>query len=186
MGKSRGLLNLITQAKLRSLPALKSKSTLWQADMMLNYHRAKRLSGFFGGLSLRPGRFARSVSSPNSVPEMGTTFERRLRRSKARIGATDAKGILNLVEMKSNSLPGHRGEIRITRRLPELFSERNRRHAYCLSPDRMPLMPCSPCDCAFAPQASESGSGMAHPFTIKLLSPPETSYTQPLTLGADL
>src|SRR5438270_10147180 len=56
---------------------------------------------------------------------------------------------------------------------------------YVLSPDRVPLMPCS---CAIARLLLKQGKakvGRRTPFTIKLLSQPEDTYTQPLTLGID-
>ncbi len=54
-----------------------------------------------------------------------------------------------------------------------------------LSPDRVPLMPCS---CAIARLLLKQGKakvGRRTTFTIKLLSQPEDTYTQPLTLGID-
>ncbi|MFL5692217.1 MAG: RNA-guided endonuclease IscB [Ktedonobacteraceae bacterium] len=54
-----------------------------------------------------------------------------------------------------------------------------------LSPDRVPLMPCS---CVIARLLLKQGKAkvVRHtPFTIKLLSQPEDTYTQPLTLGID-
>jgi hypothetical protein len=54
-----------------------------------------------------------------------------------------------------------------------------------LSPDRVPLMPCS---CAIARLLLKQGKAKVvrrTPFTIKLLSQPEDTYTQPLTLGID-
>jgi len=56
---------------------------------------------------------------------------------------------------------------------------------YVLSPDRVPLMPCS---CAIARLLLKQGRAKVvrrTPFTIKLLSQPEDIYTQPLTLGID-
>jgi hypothetical protein len=56
---------------------------------------------------------------------------------------------------------------------------------YVLAPDRRPLMPCS---CAIARLLLKgSKAKVVHrmPFTIQLLAEPETSYTQPLTLGID-
>jgi hypothetical protein len=56
---------------------------------------------------------------------------------------------------------------------------------YVLSPERIPLMPCT---CVIARMLLKHGKAKVvrrTPFTIKLLSPPETSYTQPLTLGID-
>jgi hypothetical protein len=56
---------------------------------------------------------------------------------------------------------------------------------YVLSSDRVPLMPCS---CAIARLLLKHGKakvGCRTPFTIKLLSQPEDTYTQPLTLGID-
>ncbi len=56
---------------------------------------------------------------------------------------------------------------------------------YVLSPDRVPLMPCS---CAIARLLLKQGKAKLvrrTPFTIKLHTPPEGTYTQPLTLGID-
>src|SRR5258707_3487549 len=56
---------------------------------------------------------------------------------------------------------------------------------YVLSPDRVPLMPCS---CAIARLLLKQGKAKVvrrTPFTIKLHTPPEGTYTQPLTLGID-
>jgi hypothetical protein len=56
---------------------------------------------------------------------------------------------------------------------------------YVLAPDRHPLMPCS---CAIARLLLKgSKAKVVHrtPFTIKLLAEPETTHTQPLTLGID-
>jgi len=56
---------------------------------------------------------------------------------------------------------------------------------YVLSPDRAPLMPCS---CAIARLLLKQGKAKVvrrTPFTIKLHTPPEGTYTQPLTLGID-
>jgi hypothetical protein len=56
---------------------------------------------------------------------------------------------------------------------------------YVLSPDRVPLMPCS---CAIARLLLTHGKAKVvrrTPFTIKMLSQPETTYTQSLTLGMD-
>jgi hypothetical protein len=56
---------------------------------------------------------------------------------------------------------------------------------YVLSPERVPLMPCS---CAIARLLLKQGKAKVvrrTPFTIKLLSQPEDTYTQSLTLGID-
>ncbi len=56
---------------------------------------------------------------------------------------------------------------------------------YVLSPDKVPLMPCS---CVIARLLLKQGKAkVVHrtPFTIQLLSSPETTYTQRLTLGVD-
>lgn len=57
---------------------------------------------------------------------------------------------------------------------------------YVLTPDGTPLMPCS---CAIARLLLKEGKAKVKrktPFTIKLLMQPETTYTQPLTLGVDI
>src|SRR5215469_14021242 len=56
---------------------------------------------------------------------------------------------------------------------------------YVLAPDGTPLMPCS---CVIARLLLKEGKAKVKrrtPFTIKLLRAPETTYTQPLTLGID-
>jgi hypothetical protein len=56
---------------------------------------------------------------------------------------------------------------------------------YVLSPDKVPLMPCS---CAIARLLLKQGKAKVArrtPFTIKLHTQPESTYTQPLTLGMD-
>src|SRR5260370_7232594 len=56
---------------------------------------------------------------------------------------------------------------------------------YVLSSDRVPLMPCS---CAIARLLLKHGKAKVvrrTPFTIKMHTPPEETYTQPLTLGID-
>jgi len=56
---------------------------------------------------------------------------------------------------------------------------------YVLSPDRVPLMPCSPAIARLLLKQGKARVVRRTPFLIKLLSQPETSYTQPLTLGVD-
>jgi hypothetical protein len=56
---------------------------------------------------------------------------------------------------------------------------------YVLSPDRVPLMPCS---CVIARLLLKYGKAKVvrrTPFTIKLYAQPESTYTQSLTLGVD-
>jgi len=56
---------------------------------------------------------------------------------------------------------------------------------YVLSPDRVPLMPCS---CVIARLLLKQGKAKVlrrTPFTIKLVAQPENTYAQPLTLGMD-
>ncbi|HLG63387.1 MAG TPA: RNA-guided endonuclease IscB [Ktedonosporobacter sp.] len=56
---------------------------------------------------------------------------------------------------------------------------------YVVALDGMPLMPCS---CVIARLLLKEGKAKVKrrtPFTIKLLTQPETTYTQPLTLGVD-
>ncbi|MFL5702891.1 MAG: RNA-guided endonuclease IscB, partial [Ktedonobacteraceae bacterium] len=56
---------------------------------------------------------------------------------------------------------------------------------FVLSPDRVPLMPCC---CVIARLLLKQGKAKVvrrTPFTIKPLSQPEDTYTQPLTLGID-
>src|SRR5215831_1853420 len=88
--------------------------------------------------------------------------------------------------MRSDSLHGHSGGIRITRRLPEHFSGRNRMNTvYVLSPDRTPLMPCSSVIARLLLKEGKAKVVHRTPFTIKLYALPENTYTQPLTLGVD-
>jgi hypothetical protein len=59
------------------------------------------------------------------------------------------------------------------------------KNVYVLSPDGTPLMPYS---CVIARLLLKEGKAKVRrrtPFTIKLLVQPETTYTQPLTLGVD-
>ena len=56
---------------------------------------------------------------------------------------------------------------------------------YVLSPERVPLMPCS---CVIARLLLKKGKAKVvrrTPFTIKLYALPEHTYSQPLTLGVD-
>jgi hypothetical protein len=56
---------------------------------------------------------------------------------------------------------------------------------YVLSPNKVPLMPCS---CVIARLLLTHGKAKVvrrTPFTLQLLYQPETTYTQPLTLGID-
>jgi hypothetical protein len=60
-----------------------------------------------------------------------------------------------------------------------------RQKVYVLAPDRQPLMPCS---CVIARLLLYAGKAKVirrTPFTIKLLSEPATTYTQPMTHGID-
>ena len=56
---------------------------------------------------------------------------------------------------------------------------------YVLAPDRHPLMPCSCVIARLLLKARKAKVVRRTPFTIKLQEEPETSYTQPLTLGID-
>jgi hypothetical protein len=89
--------------------------------------------------------------------------------------------------MKSDSLPGRRGEIRTTRRLPEHFPKGIvvMNVVYVLAPDRTPLMPCSAVIARLLLTRGKAKVVRRTPFTIKLHTQPETTYTQPLTLGVD-
>src|SRR5436305_8681912 len=69
----------------------------------------------------------------------------------------------------------------------EHFSVRNgfMNVVYVLSPERVPLMPCS---CVIARLLLKEGKAKVvrrTPFTIKLLAQPEKTSTQSLTLGVD-
>jgi len=88
--------------------------------------------------------------------------------------------------MRSDSLHGHSAGIRITRRLPEHFSERNRMNmVYVLSPEKIPLMPCSAAIARLLLKEGKAKVVRRTPFMIKLYEQPESTYTQPLTLGVD-
>ncbi len=54
-----------------------------------------------------------------------------------------------------------------------------------LSPDRVPLMPCSPAIARLLLKHGKAKVIRTTPFTIKLFNQPESTYTQPLTLGID-
>jgi hypothetical protein len=56
---------------------------------------------------------------------------------------------------------------------------------YVLAPDRTPLMPCSAVVARFLLKDGKAKVIRRIPFTLKLLTLPERSYTQPLTLGVD-
>ena len=77
--------------------------------------------------------------------------------------------------------------IRTTRRLPEHFPKGIvvMNVVYVLSPDRTPLMPCTPVIARLLLKAGKAKVVRRTPFTIKLYEQPERTYTQPLTLGVD-
>ncbi len=54
-----------------------------------------------------------------------------------------------------------------------------------LSPDRVPLMRCSPAIARLLLKHGKAKVIRTTPFTIKLFNQPESTYTQPLTLGID-
>ncbi|EFH80231.1 RNA-guided endonuclease IscB [Ktedonobacter racemifer] len=56
---------------------------------------------------------------------------------------------------------------------------------YVLTPERRPLMPCSPAIARLLLKQHKARVVRRTPFTILLLSPPATTYTQPMTLGVD-
>lgn len=56
---------------------------------------------------------------------------------------------------------------------------------YVLAPDRTPLMPCSAVVARLLLKEGKAKVVHRIPFTIKLFTLPEKSYTQPLTLGVD-
>src|SRR5215469_14216348 len=56
---------------------------------------------------------------------------------------------------------------------------------YVLAPDRRPLMPCSGAIARLWLKASNAKVVHRTPFTIKLRAEPQTTFTQPLTLGID-
>ena len=89
--------------------------------------------------------------------------------------------------MKSDSLRGHSEEIRITRRLPEVFPKgfSCMNVVYVLAPDRVPLMPCTPVIARLLLKEGKAKVRRRTPFTIQLLAQPEHIYTQPLTHGVD-
>ena len=56
---------------------------------------------------------------------------------------------------------------------------------YVLTPDGKPLMPCVPAIARLLLKERKAKVLRRTPFTIKLLAPPKTTYTQPVTLGVD-
>lgn len=56
---------------------------------------------------------------------------------------------------------------------------------YVLAPDGAPLMPCASAIARLLLKDGKAKVKRRTPFTIKLLDQPETTYTQPLTLGID-
>jgi hypothetical protein len=56
---------------------------------------------------------------------------------------------------------------------------------YVLAPDRRPLMPCTSVIARLLLTRGKAKVVRRTPFTIKLHTLPETTYTQPLTLGVD-
>ena len=90
--------------------------------------------------------------------------------------------------MKSDSFRDHSEGIRTTCASRAFFRKgffSVMNVVYVLSPDRVPLMPCS---CVIARLLLKDGKAKVvrrTPFTIQLLSQPESTYTQSLTLGVD-
>lgn len=89
--------------------------------------------------------------------------------------------------MKSDSLRGHSEEIRTTRLVRSFFLKGI--HAmnvvFVLSPDEVPLMPCASVIARLLLKEGKARVVHRTPFTIQLSTRPETTYTQPLTLGVD-
>lgn len=56
---------------------------------------------------------------------------------------------------------------------------------YVLTPQRRPLMPCSPAIARLLLKQNKARVVRRTPFTILLVSPTATTYTQPMTLGVD-
>jgi hypothetical protein len=56
---------------------------------------------------------------------------------------------------------------------------------YVLTPERRPLMPCSPAIARLLLKQNKARVVRRTPFTILLVSPAATTYTQPMTLGVD-
>src|SRR5713226_8028700 len=56
---------------------------------------------------------------------------------------------------------------------------------YVLTPDGKPLMPCVPAIARLLLKEGKAKVVRRTPFTIKLLTPSKTTYTQPVTLGVD-
>ena len=56
---------------------------------------------------------------------------------------------------------------------------------YVLTPESVPLMPCTPVIARLLLKDGKAKVVHRTPFTIKMVSQPETTYTQPLTLGVD-
>src|SRR5258708_36274584 len=56
---------------------------------------------------------------------------------------------------------------------------------YVLTPDSQPLMPCVPAIARLLLKEAKAKVLRRTPFTIKLLTPPKTTSTQPVTLGVD-
>ena len=56
---------------------------------------------------------------------------------------------------------------------------------YVLTPERKPLMPCTPAIARLLLKEGKAKVRERTPFTIQLLEAPQTTYTQPLTLGVD-
>ena len=56
---------------------------------------------------------------------------------------------------------------------------------YVLSPERRPLMPCASVVARLLLKEGKAKVVRRTPFTIKLVAPPESTYTQALTLGID-
>jgi len=69
----------------------------------------------------------------------------------------------------------------------EHFSKRNfsMKSVYVLSPDKKPLMPCRPVVARLLLKERKARVVQRTPFIIQLFLQPETTYTQPLTLGVD-
>ncbi len=56
---------------------------------------------------------------------------------------------------------------------------------YVLSPEMVPLMPCTPAIARLLLKDGNAKVVRRTPFTIKLYAQPEGTYMQPLTLGVD-
>ena len=97
----------------------------------------------------------------------------------------DVKSLLNLVEVRSDSLYGYSTRIRITYFRVEILSERMVDMVYVLNQDGRPLMPCSSVMARLLLMQGKAKVKRRTPFTIQLRYKTDTEYVQPLTHGLD-